>query len=82
MGRSRPWPQWGQRFASVPSTRERKASTVSGSAGAGVGASRAARQAVRVLGAAAISEEAVVPDAHEAVGEDMEEKPTDEFLGG
>ena len=30
IGWSRPWPQCGQRFASVPSTRERKASTVSG----------------------------------------------------
>ena len=36
----------------------------------------------QVLGAVAIGEEAVVPDAHEAVGEDMEEKPTDELLGG
>ena len=47
IGRSRPWPQCGQRLTSVPSTRERKASTVSGSAGAGVGASSAARQAAR-----------------------------------
>ena len=35
----------------------------------------------QVLGAVAIGEEAVVPDAHEAVGEDMEEKATDGFLG-
>ena len=34
-----------------------------------------------MLGAVAIGEEAIVPDPHEALGEDMEEKPTDEFLG-
>jgi hypothetical protein len=35
-----------------------------------------------VLGAVAIGEEAIVPDPHEALGQHMEEKPTDEFLGG
>ena len=80
IGRSRPWPQCGQRLGLVPSTRERKASTVSASRGAGVGASRAARQAAQVLGAVAIGEEAIVPDPHEALGEHMEEKPTNELL--
>ena len=36
----------------------------------------------QVLSAMAIGEEAIVSDPHEAVGEDMEEKPTDELLDG
>jgi hypothetical protein len=35
----------------------------------------------QVRGAVAIGEEPIVPDPHEAFGEHVEEKPTDEFLG-
>jgi hypothetical protein len=34
----------------------------------------------QVLGTIAIGEEAIVPDPHEALGEHVEEKPTDELL--
>jgi hypothetical protein len=36
----------------------------------------------QVFGTMAIGEEAIVSDPHEALGEHMEQKPTDEFLGG
>jgi hypothetical protein len=36
----------------------------------------------QVLGAVAIGEEAIVPDPHEALGEHVEEEPTDKLLGG
>jgi len=36
----------------------------------------------QVLGAVAIGEEAIVPDPHEALGEHVEQKPTDKLLGG
>jgi len=34
----------------------------------------------QVFGAVAIGEEAIVTDPHEALGEHMEQEPTDEFL--
>ncbi len=34
----------------------------------------------QVLGAVAIGEEAIVPDPHEALGEHVEQKPTDKLL--
>ena len=37
---------------------------------------------VQMLGTMAIGKEAIMPDPHEALGEHVEQKPTDRLLGG
>ena len=82
-GRRRPSWQTGHRSISMPVTRSMRARTDSGASGAGDGggAARRVRHVARAACAAAVGQQAEVADAHEALGDDVQQEAAEELVG-